>query len=265
MVIRCENCGQSAVEGDVTCWHCGRRLPVAGRPVADGAAGREKVREQWQRPFSLADAAVYVGMSVLVIVGFFWVLGALGRYPLVQARIGRGLPDEWAYYAGDDLAFTLALPEGWQIWQGEEASQQVTETALYRQALRPFGEQADDLTPRFVALAPPREDGEMTMVAVVAQSDALGRLSAAQAIALAERSELVREAEYRSNFARSGVFLSAELADADPPLRCWQYLTGGEDGRETMLLSVCAPDGRFGVYQETLTRILDNFEALRGE
>src|SRR5690606_17091952 len=115
------------------------------------------------------------------------------------------------------------------------------------------------------AVAPPRNNGEMTMLAVVAQSDALGRLSAEQAIALAERSEQVRAAEYRSNFDRSGVFLSVEQPDSEPPLRCWQYLTGGRDGRETMLLSVCGLAGRFGLYQETITLILENFEALRQE
>lgn len=268
MVIRCENCGQPAVEGDVACWHCGQRLPVGAGAAPLGAALREKARAgwvEWERPLSLADAAVYGGMCVVVIVGFLWVLSTLGRYPVVQTRIGGGLPDEWAYYADEDLSFTLALPDGWDVWQGAEANRLVNETELYRQALRPLGTQAADLTPRFLAVAPPRNNGEMTMLAVVAQSDALGRLSAEQAIALAERSEQVREAEYWSNFDRSGVFLSVEQPDSEPPLRCWQYLTGGRDGRETMLLSVCGLAGRFGLYQETITLILENFEALRQE
>jgi hypothetical protein len=231
----------------------------------DGAAVREKVREQGQRPFSLSDAAVYAGMSALVIIGFLWVLNVMGRYPLVQTRTGRGLPDDWGYFADDELAFTLALPNGWQLWQGEEAREQVNGNELYREALGPFGEQAADMRPLFVGLAPPRESGEMSMLAVVAESEALGRLSAEQMITLAEGNEQVREVEYRSDFERSGVFLSVEQAEAEPPLRCWQYVTGGENGRGTLLLSVCALAGRFGAYQETITRIVENFEALRQE
>lgn len=265
MVIRCENCGQPAVEGDINCWHCGQRLSASPAAAGSDTMTRAKIREQWQRPFSLSDAAVYGGMTALVIVGLLAVLVALGRFPLVQKRIGQGLPDDWAYLAGDELAFTLALPANWQIWQAAEASRQVNETELYQHTLLPFGEQAPDLTPRFLALAPPRPNGDLTMLAVIAQSEALGRLTSDQAITLAQRNENVLTAEYRSNFDRSGVFLDVEQPQSDPPLRCWQYLTGGRDSRPVLLLSLCAPAGRFGVYQETMIRILDNFESLRQE
>ncbi|MFQ5419787.1 MAG: hypothetical protein ACE5EY_05435, partial [Anaerolineae bacterium] len=88
----CPNCGQTILASDTICWHCGWQLPRKSSPATSTAPPME---ESEAESYSLQTILAYVGMTVMVVVLAGWVMGSLGKRPLVVTDEQTTLPAGW--------------------------------------------------------------------------------------------------------------------------------------------------------------------------
>lgn len=281
--LRCENCGQPALESDTVCWHCGQ--PLAGRgmqaktasqvvdqaqpdpsPAGEPAA---QVKERWQEPRASSEIAFYIGLTVLVIVGVLLVIGRLGRYPLVRASIGERPLSEWDNISDADLTYALQLPREWERYDGQDPDQaaafrqQFEQSELYRQGTLPLTSGVGDIQYLLLALSPkPRESPPAFLI--VAKSETLSRLDYQEALQfLAESEVTVSEAFVVEDFDREFLSTLVDIpveAEGFENLRCRQQFIRGQS--ESLLTALCAPEQRYAFYEESFGVIYQSFQSL---
>jgi len=270
MNIRCENCGHAALETDETCWHCGGPLP--GRQ----GAGRKKVkaRESWARDRGPGSIAVFGGLTLLVILAAVLVMTTLGRQPQLQVRLGTRTPPGWTLLTPADQLFTITLPADWS-WLNSADSDDVAELeSLVQQqprlrlATHPLGAETDDM--RFLFAAgdplPPRD---LTPFLVVAASPLLNRLTYQEAVSFLSGSDYdVLATRFVDDFDKSHVDILVDTPLGDlsgqqegaGSIRCRQQFVLGR--RQSLLLSLCSPPGRFDAYVTAFDQVLASFQHL---
>lgn len=281
--IRCENCGQPALETDTVCWHCGQPLTGRGKqakaesqivaqaqpdppPPAEPPA---QVKDRWQEPRAFGDLAFYIGLTALVILGVLMVIGRLGRYPLVRASIGERPLFEWDNINDAALTFALQLPRAWERYDGQDPDQaaafrqQFDQSELYRQGTLPLTSGVGDVQYVFLALSPrPRELPPAFLV--VGKSEILSRLNYEEALQfLAESEVTVREAFMVEDFDRAFLSTLVEIpvaAEGFENLRCRQQYIRGRS--ESLLMALCAPEPRYAFYEESFGAIYQSFQSL---
>lgn len=102
------------------------------------------MEESEAESYSLQTILAYVGMTVMVVVLAGWVMGNLGKWPLVVTAEQTTLPAGWTAVTDAGLTFTLNLPADWN-WQeaGEDGEndlyQAIIEEPLRPSIMRPFG------------------------------------------------------------------------------------------------------------------------------
>jgi hypothetical protein len=285
MNVRCENCGRAALDSDETCWHCGAPLP--GRE----GAGRKlvKARESWAHGAGPASIAVFGGLTLMVVLAAILVMVSLGRRPQLQVLLGtRSLPG-WRFVTAADQAFTLALPGGWTWLDGASAESAATLAALVEDeprfllATHPLGAESDDVHIVFAAADPLPGLGEKANL-VVAASPLLNRLTYQEATSFLTGSDYdVLSARFVDDFDKSRVdivvdtpLVNAPLVDGRPDsvppdgaaeeggeglvMRCRQQFVLGRE--QSLLVSLCAPRGRFAVYSQTFDNVMASFQHL---
>ncbi|MEW5986573.1 MAG: zinc ribbon domain-containing protein [Chloroflexota bacterium] len=255
MGYRCENCGQPAAPGDVSCWHCGRPFaqPVPGQPAVSGKAA--------SRP---PEVTLYASLTAGLVVAAMILMVLLGRQPLVQLTSSAPLPPDWQTITDSQQRFTLNLPQSWVWWNSQAEQQQAAFTAQRQNdvdlgvAMRPWGQLVNDLTVTLVATA----GDEAGPFLVVAYSKLLNRLSTQQALAAVQQSGLaVVSAAYVPDFDKSHLAISLDVDGGDQTWRCDQQFVNGRN--DAWLAAVCAPVEGYGRAQSTVQVLLSSFQVLR--
>jgi hypothetical protein len=281
--IRCENCGQPALETDTVCWHCGQPLAVkraqattesqlGAQPEPDPSLSAEpaaQVKERWQERPAAGDIAFYLGLTALVIFGVLLVMGRLGRYPLVRASIGERPLFEWDNISDAALTFALQLPRVWEHYDGQDPDQaaafrqQLQQSELYRQGTLPLTSGVGDVQYLFLALSP-RPNELPPAFLIVAKSATLSRLDYQEALQFLPDSEVaVREAFMVEDFDRQFLSSLVEIpveAEGFENLRCRQQYIRGQP--ESLLMALCAPEPRYAFYEESFDAIYNSFQSL---
>jgi len=266
MDVKCEHCGEPALETDSTCWHCGQ--PLAGR---EGLNAEVKTAgDSWRGTEDTNVVVAYGIMTALVIVAALVVMGMMGSRPMLQIAVGTQTPEGWKSVTPADNSFFVNLPEEWVVWDGADADQseslerRIGKEAYLNLGTHPFGVEADDMEISFIAQDENEVNGLPRLFLVVAKSQLLAGLSYQEAIQFLSNSEYqVRSVELVDNFDKSNLSISVvtPLDDGEgDSLRCrQQYILGNES---VMLAAVCSPEIRYRAQQDKILGILESFQRL---
>jgi hypothetical protein len=270
MNIRCENCGHAALDTDETCWHCGAPLP--GRQ----GTGRKKVkaRESWTRDGGPASIAIFGSLTLLVVVAAALVMATLGRQPQLQVRLGTRTRPGWTLLAPANRAFTVTLPDSWSWLDSTDPGAAAELDALIRTeprlrlATHPLGAETEDMRILFAA-GDPLPAHDLTPILVVAASSLLNRLTYQEAVSFLSGSDYdILGVRFIDDFDKSHVDILVDTPPVDPSgqaesaaaIRCRQQFVLGR--QQSLLLSLCAPPGRFDAYTHVFDQILASFQHL---
>lgn len=270
MNLRCENCGHAALDTDSTCWHCGEPLP--GREER----GREevKVRESWTRDAGPGSIVIFGGLTLLVVIAALLVMNWLGQQPRLQARLGARTRPGWTFLTAANRAFTISLPDDWSWLDTADPdaaaalASLVDQESRWRLATHPLGAEISDMTIVFAAgSALPNES--QGPILVVASSPLLNGVTYQEVVNFLSNSDYdVGQVRYVDNFDKSHVSIVIDtplddaLSEAEnaQAIRCRQQFVLGR--QKSLLISLCAPTGRFAAFSNTFDEILESFQHL---
>lgn len=264
MSDRCVHCGEPALESDTVCWHCG--MPLPGREETN--APEKKVKEGWQQSISTSAIAMYIGMTIFVILAALLVMVYLGRLPLVQIRFGTRTPDQWETIVSADNSYILSLPENWLWTDGTNEDQPLAIEDLgaagnkFTVGTYPFGAEVDDLEIQFIAEKSSPPEPQVPPFLVIARSSLLNRITYEEAIDFLLNGDYqVQEASFVDNFDKSHVRIIVRTPlNEDLELNCRQQFILGKS--EAMLFSLCAPSSQIQENIATFENILESFQRL---
>lgn len=281
MIARCDNCGQPALDTDKVCWHCGR--PLAGRDIEE--LDKIPVNQGWQQTKSLGTIGGYIVVAVIVIVAAVLVTRSLGRQPKVSASVGERPPEGWEAVTDFNGRFTFHLPQEWRWFEQAQREERADPPLpalleagqLFGPGTNPFGAETDDLAIDFLAVpisdtAVFENEAAVTQALataeafmLVARSKRLNRLTYTEMAQFLLNSDYrILQAEQVEEIDRSYLTIAVETplegGDDFEFLRCNQQFFLGRE--ESMLVTVCAKDTAYTIYQRTFNDILTSFRRL---
>jgi hypothetical protein len=264
MNVRCENCGQLALDTDVKCWHCGEPLP--GREQQESE--KVQAKERWGQTASPSTLGIYLASTIFVIVAALLVMRSIGREPLVQVRLGTRPPPGWQVITQVNKLFTIDRPGEWRWFDGavpEQALEILSHTEssdVFLTGLEPWYGEVDDMSVLFLALGPEEPGDLLTPFIVVGRSDVLSRLSYDGALQFLGGSDyVVRETKLVDDFDKSHVSAIVEIpmnAGELETLRCRQHFVRGRE--DAVVVAACAPAGRFTSHNVLFDSALASFQ-----
>jgi hypothetical protein len=266
MNIRCENCGQPALESDSTCWHCGEPLPGREQEQSEQVLAGER----WGQTASPSTIGIYLASTIFVIVAALLLMRSIGDEPLVQVRLGTRQPAGWRIFTQADKLFTLDLPGDWRALDRtvpEEAAEIEALTAssdLFASALEPWNVEVDDLSMIFLAFGPDVPVELPIPFIVIGRSDTLSRLSYEGALQFLGGSDYaVREAELVDDYDKSHLRVVVDIpvvaGEADT-LRCRQQFV--RNRQDAVILAACVQASQFAVQEALFSSALTAFQWL---
>ena len=281
MIAKCDNCGQPALDSDKVCWHCGR--PLAGRDIEE--PDKVSVNQGWQQTQSLGAVSGYVAVAVIVILAAVLVTRSLGQQPKVSANVGERAPEGWETIMDFDGRFTFYLPQEWR-WFEQERREERSDPPLselleagqfFMAGTNPFGAETDDLEIDFLAVALPETAGfedeaaDMQSLITAEAFMLVARSGRLNNLTYEEMAQFLRNSDYRilqaeqveeidRSYLTIAVEAPVEAAGDFEFLRCNQQFFLGRE--ESMLVTVCAKDTAYTIYQRTLNEILTSFRRL---
>lgn len=266
MNIRCENCGQPALESDTTCWHCGEPLPGREQEQLE----KVQVKEHWGPVTSPSTLAIYLASTVFVIVAALLVMRSIGQEPLVQVRLGTRPPPDWRTFTQADQLFTLDMPGDWRSldWtvpeQASEIEALTNSSDLFRSGLEPWNTEVDDMDLIFLALDPDEEIELQNPFMVVGRSNTLSRLSYDGAMKYLGGSDYaVLEFEMVDDFDKSHLSVLVDIpvgVNESDTLRCRQQFVGNR--HDAVIVATCVQAGRFALHEALFASALSAFQWL---
>jgi hypothetical protein len=255
---RCENCGQPVLQSDITCWHCGVKLPlqVAEPTVSDGETGAEDQEERAETP--PMQIIFYALLTTIIAFALLFVLRSLGRQPRLAASFA--IEDTQAMELFDpDGSFSIEVPPE-MVWyfpqaqkgQGPQAAQ-MENNPQFQAALQPLYDLASDGQ---LLLLGQTEAGTLT----VARSERLAQLTVEEVIRSLPTEPFADGAILVTidGNNRTGSSLALITLERDnPPQLCRQiFLPGSKDA---YLAAICAHRDQFNeqsaVIDATLTSL----------
>ncbi|MCP4424252.1 MAG: hypothetical protein GY803_07170 [Chloroflexi bacterium] len=281
MAYQCKNCGQTTLETDTVCWHCGQSLSQRKEEPETAVSTEESTEE---RPFPLASFMAYSGLTVAIIIALFWVMGRLGSQPQVVQGIGPSLKPGWTAVTDRDRTFTLNLPAQWlrldryDSEQEAEFIEQARQNGQYQAALAPYDAMADDRQLLFLAVsdqsggetAPSTSDLRSPLSAgvspfiVIARSRQLSQFTPEEMLAALQDGP-AGISLLRSNLTE-GVNGNQQLLSiltmpyADHGLRCQHFFFKEET--ESFLVVGCASEDTYHDFTNIFHDILVSFQPL---
>ena len=290
----CPNCGKPVLPTDTVCWHCGFALPKRARAKAAGPApaaarggrssrnDRRAAATDETADYDLRALAVYGLLTLVVILGLWLVMRALGREPILvrSAALAGG---DWVTVTDADLRYTLSLPSDWQ-WldvayrdQSDLLAQLVASQPYIGRALAPLGAPAGDVEILAVAAgmsAPLAADTSDPVAAgtpdpaaapipfvVIGRSQRLRVLEAQDALDLLGGQGLsVSEAAVDTHLAGQ-TQARFKVFDAANAYQC-RHLFVADGDTYGYLVAACAPQAAYGSLQQQLDDLLDTFQLL---
>lgn len=264
MNIRCENCGQLALESDSTCWHCGEPLPGREQEQSE----KVQAKERWGQTASPSTLGIYLGSTIFVIVAALLVMRSIGQEPLVQVRLGTRPPPGWRIITQADKSFTIDLPGDWRSldWAIPEQATEIKairgSSDLIFSALEPWNTEVDDMDLLFLALDPAKPIELPNPFIVVGRSNTLSRLSYEGALQYLGGSEYtVLEAEMVDDFDKSHLSVLVDIpvgADESDALRCRQQFV--RIRQDAVIVAACVQAGRYAIHEVLFTSALAAFQ-----
>jgi hypothetical protein len=284
MNVRCENCGQLALESDKVCWHCGRPLPGHDMEAPEKVA----VNKGWQQTQSLGTIGGYVVVAVFIILAALVVTRVLGQQPLVSANVGERAPEGWEAFTDFRSRFTFYLPQAWTWFEPERRERRadppfdylMDNEQFFLLGTSPFGAETDDMALDFLAVpisdTAAFETEEVLIEAiitaeafmVVGRSEGLNSLVYTETVQFLLNSEnsdyRVLEVEQIEELDRQYLTVlvetPVETAEDFAFLRCKQQFFLGRF--DSLLVTLCARDTVYTRYQRTFSEILTSFRRL---
>lgn len=281
MNIRCENCGQLALENDKVCWHCGR--PLSGRDIEE--PDKVAVNQGWQQTQSLGTIGGYVAVAIIVILAAVLVTYNLGQQPKISANVGERAPEGWEVITDFRTRFSFYLPQDW-TWFEQERREKRADPPLsflleneqfFISGTNPFGAETDDLEIEFLAVPISNTavfEGERALTEALVTADAFMLVAYSQRLNDLTYEETVQfllnsdyrilEAEQEEEIDRSylNVFVETPVESGVDFefLRCNQQFFLGIE--ESLLVTLCAKNSDYTAYQRTFNEILTSFRRL---
>lgn len=253
---RCENCGQPVLQSDVTCWHCGVKLPllVAEPTFLAGEAGfQDQEKEGLEAP--PMQIIFYALLTAFIAFALLFVLRSLGKQPRLAANFAIEDTPAMELFAPDG-SFSIEVPPE-LVWyfpqaqkgQGPQAAQ-MADNHQFEAALEPLYGLASDGRLLLLAQA---EAGTLT----VAWSERLGQLTVEEVVRslpvepFAEGAVLVT----KNGNNREGSSLALVTLERDnPPQLCRQVFLPDSDG--AYLAAICADRDQFNEQSAVIDAIL---------
>ncbi len=271
MSYQCENCGQTALETDTICWHCGQPLSPPNKKQETPSADEDAEKE---RPLPLVSLAAYGGLTLVIIIALFMVMQALGRQPQVVQGFGASLKPGWTAVTDQQRTFTLNLPTQWKRLdrfdpeQEAEFIEQIRRNNQYQAALAPYDAMADDRQLLLLAVAEMGE-GETAVTApppfvIIARSRQLSQQSPEQMMVD------LRQGPAGTTLLRSNLTEGVNGRQQTISILTWLY--GGQelrcqhlffkDAPDSYIVVGCAPEASYGSLTNIFHEILVSFQPL---
>lgn len=275
----CENCGRPVLPTDITCWHCGYRLPRQPKQASAKAKPSPETGRRPRQPaknavaaeesYDLRAIAIYGALTVLIIIALVVVMLALGRYPILVRSASLALGSDWVAVTDADLRYTVSLPEEWQWFdmayrdQSASIGAMIDRQPYVNRALRPLGDSMGDVDIIAAAFdAVTLENTEPKPFVIIGRSE--------RARALAPQDVLDRLAEEPLPATEQAIDrrLAGQpqarfnILDLTRDFQC-RYLFVADEQTAGYLVAACAPQSRFGTVQRDLANILDSFQLLQ--
>jgi hypothetical protein len=273
----CDNCGRAVLPTDTICWHCGQPLPAEPSPspedrsqagekgANEAGAGANGTAASSPRP-SRSLLLAYGSLTLVIFIAMLWVMGALGKYPLLVVNPDTRGGANWDIVEGDNGHYQVSLPEDWRRWQADDAGFQdeLASDSRYRAALFPLGAIAEDTDYLLLALTNHHSAAEAPGFLAVGRSDRLGRAPLPQVIELVQQSPAIsiRRAEIEPGLTgRDQVQLELDFARDGNTWRCRQWVIPARE--TTFLLGTCALPNDFIRYEDHFADLLLSFQPLQ--
>ena len=278
MVTRCEKCGQTILQTDATCWHCGaenkqrgqRRKPATaenGRgqlstTTAVSAASAATVEDELE-PVSLTAVFAY---AVFTLISFFILLilaRNLSAQPLFLLNPELERDPQWQTVTDSNLQFTLDIPQRWTYIENEGAlptgafAERMTQYQANQTFLQLEKNIAGDVVPYSLIY---KEDSSAYLLIV--GSTGLQSVSNTQIMTLVEGSswELLRMAEIEPTSEDFRVNVAHFLETEGRETRCiTQFVAAAQ---ERFILTGCAPQDNFPEFSDEISKMIALFQPL---
>ena len=278
MVTRCEKCGQTILQTDATCWHCGaenkqrgqKRKPTTaenGRghlstTTAVSASSTTAVEDELE-PVSLTAVSAYTVFTLICFFALLIIVRNLSAQPLFLINPELDREPDWQTITDSNLQFTLNIPPSWTFIENEGAlptgafAEQMTQYQANETFLQLEKNIAGDVVPYSLIY---KENSSAYLIIV--GSIGLQSASNTQIMELVEGStwEILRLAEieptsedFRVNVAH---FLEAEGRET----RCiTQFVAAAQ---ERFILTGCAPLEDFPQFSDEIAKMVALFQPL---
>lgn len=264
MTYRCERCGQTALETDTVCWHCGWRFP---QQEPKKAPSKVKATTAEDEPLQLSAIAIYSLLALATLIAIVLVVRSLNQKPFFLTSPETSLPPGWVPVTDQEQQFTLNLPAEWRSTEqqnGEEENNLPTLVANHhlQAAAAPLaGTDANTEVLLIAANVGPATNTVPPGFLLVARSAVLRQLSAEQTLNLARQnaSNLLEAVVSESFTGQDQVTLLFDIEN-DDSFRCQERLVPGQQA--TYLVAGCTPAAGYPRYRDELKAIVTSFQPL---
>lgn len=279
MVKRCAKCGQTVLQTDIVCWHCGAQqtgTDQEGRtaPEPNGQkevestiavsvrnSGNTAVSEE--PPLSLTAVAVYAAITIFCFIIILLILQYLSRQPifLINPTISR--EEGWQAVTDGNKQFTVDIPPNWTYLENENN----LPVDSFVKELNPLEAQtvfqnleenlAGDIVPYMLV-----QTNAYPAFLLITGSPGLQPATSTQLTALIEHSdwEILRIDEVELPQNENRIDASFYLDANGDQLRCALQMTPHKT--ERFVVVGCAPKDDFQQVAEVLTKMMLLFQPL---
>lgn len=135
MVTRCEKCGQTILQTDATCWHCGAENKQRGNKskptTAENGQGRlattavsamnpASAVEEELEPVSLTAVFAYAIFTLICFIMLGFIVQNLANKPLFLLNPELNREPDWQTVTDTNLQFTLDIPQSWTVIENKD-------------------------------------------------------------------------------------------------------------------------------------------------
>jgi len=264
MTYQCERCGQTVLETDIVCWHCGWRLP---RPEPKKPASAKAIAAE-EEPLSLSAVVIYAALTLVTVVAIVLVTWSLEQKPFFVTNPESSLEPGWVPITDQEQQFTLNIPSRWQWFEKQNEGQQSGFEALakndqLRAAVAPLANIAADTEVLLVALHDTTAEGLAPPgFVVVARSVDSRQVSSEQTLnQIRQNDGNLLNAEITEGFTgQNQVDILLDIDGVDSPFRCRERLAQGPQAG--YLVAACTPRAGYPRYRSEFEAMVISFQPL---
>lgn len=118
---RCQKCGQTVQDSDVTCWHCGAGLIELSKAPAKLAPTTAVAKEEVaDTPISLTAVAFYAAVTAVCLLLLVLLIATINQQPLYPWRPDISRPPGWTAVTDSQQTYSLNLPSDWSVSEAND-------------------------------------------------------------------------------------------------------------------------------------------------